>query len=394
MHLHLSRLQQPSRRSEQARIAANPFGALFKSHDAELYSLNSGDIVFICKGARVAEIDDAVRQVRTLFDDDPLTRGEHQGRNSRFSTWYTLPKDYDAFLAASIALVEGPPPAQRQRSGAPAKAAKKRPIQPAMLAEIERVLANADLSKLMRRQLVCEISDASPPQPVYRELYVSIADLQAQVTPNIGRVADRWLFQRLTYTLDRRVLSSITESDDDALNGHVSLNLNLSSLQTPEFLNFDARLRPGAHGTVVIEVPVVDLFSDMGAYMFARDLAQERGYSICLDGLTHLTAPMIDREALGIDLLKIYWSNDLLDDPSGKLREALRGLVERADPGRVIICRCDNAGGIEYGRGLGLSLFQSMSIDAMLAQPADDRPQSNKDSPRRRAKKSPKSAAN
>lgn len=377
VHLHLSRLQQPNRRSEQLRIAGKPFESLFKAHDAELFSLTGGDIVFICKGARVAEIDDAVLQVRALFDKDPLTKGERQGRNSQFSTWYNLPKDYDAFLTAATALVEGPPPTQQPQGGAPAKAPKLKPIEPAMLAEIERVLANANLSKLMRRQLVCEISDDLPPQPVYRELYVSIADLQAKVTPNIDLVADRWLFQRLTYTLDRRVLSSITESHDDALNGHVSLNLNVASLLTPEFLNFDARLRAGARGTVVIEIPVVDLFSDMGAYMFARDLAQERGYSICLDGLTHLTAPMIDRETLGIDLLKVYWSNEMLDDPSGQRREAIRGLVERADPGRVIICRCDNARAIDYGRELGLSLFQGMSIDAMLSQPGSKQPDAN-----------------
>ena len=175
VHLHLSRLQQPNRRSEQLRIAGKPFESLFKAHDAELFSLTGGDIVFICKGARVAEIDDAVLQVRALFDKDPLTKGERQGRNSQFSTWYNLPKDYDAFLTAATALVEGPPPTQQPQGGAPAKAPKLKPIEPAMLAEIERVLANANLSKLMRRQLVCEISDDLPPQPVYRELYVSPA---------------------------------------------------------------------------------------------------------------------------------------------------------------------------------------------------------------------------
>lgn len=278
VHLHLSRLQNPSRRNEYERIATKAFETMVRAPEAELFALTCGDILFICKDAPVSEIDDAVLEVRRLFSEDPLTQGEDDGHNPRFCTWYDLPNDHAALLlAAAQALADGSADtAPAKRGKRPAASSKKVPIQPAMLAEIEKVLAGANLSKLMRRQLVCEVSDALPPQPVYRELYVSIADLQASVTPNINLLADRWLFQRLTYTLDRRVLSSITESGDDALNGNVSLNLNVASLLTPEFLNFDARLRPGARGTVVIEIPVVDLFSDMGAYMFARDLEQER----------------------------------------------------------------------------------------------------------------------
>ena len=94
---------------------------------------------------------------------------------------------------------------------------------------------------------------------------------------------------------------------------------------------------------------------------------RERGYRVCLDGLTHLTAPFIDRERLGLDLIKVYWSQEMLYDPSGLRREAFREMIGQSGPTRVILCRCGNEEAIEYGRALGISLFQGNAVDARLA---------------------------
>jgi hypothetical protein len=44
-------------------------------------------------------------------------------------------------------------------------------------------------------------------------------------------------------------------------------------------------------GTVIFELQTIDIFSDLGAYIFARDFVKERGYRVCLDGVTDLTCP-------------------------------------------------------------------------------------------------------
>ncbi len=65
----------------------------------------------------------------------------------------------------------------------------------------------------------------------------------------------------------------------------------------------------------------------MNAYLFARDFVRERGYRLCLDGLSHLSVGLADRAKLGVDLLKIIWNADMLDDPTGKRHDELREFV-------------------------------------------------------------------
>jgi hypothetical protein len=50
---------------------------------------------------------------------------------------------------------------------------------------------------MMRRQAVSALFPGKPPQPVFRELYISIDELRAIVMPGYNIASDRWLFQHL-----------------------------------------------------------------------------------------------------------------------------------------------------------------------------------------------------
>ncbi len=182
---------------------------------------------------------------------------------------------------------------------------------------------------MIRRQPVCAIIPNDAPKAIYREVYVSIPDLRDAVMPKRDIASDRWLFQYLTQTLDRRVLTMLRRGDDSALAHSYSLNLNISTLLSPEFQAFDQSLRPGTRGSIIIEVEKVDIFNDIGAYIFARDYVRERGYRICLDGVTALTLPFIDRDRLGIDLVKVFWSPDLGDPARPERAAEVKAAIER-----------------------------------------------------------------
>ncbi len=51
--------------------------------------------------------------------------------------------------------------------------------------------------------------------------------------------ANPWLFQNLTRSLDQRMMAHLTKNDDDTLRESFSVNLNISTLLSPEFLAFD-----------------------------------------------------------------------------------------------------------------------------------------------------------
>ncbi len=240
-------------------------------------------------------------------------------------------------------------------------------MDPVALHELIGAIVRADLSNLLRRQSVCTIDAGEPPKPLFREIYVSIADLRDSIMPKRDIASDRWLFQYLTQTLDKRVLALLRKADDSGLSHAFSLNLNISTLLSPEFQAFDASLKAGARGSIVIEIEKVDVFADIGAFLFARDFVRERGYRLCLDGMTRLTLPFIDRAGLGLDLVKLFWSPDMADVGESDRQKEFLTAIGRVGKGRIILARCDTEQAIEFGLKSGIKLFQGRIIDKMLA---------------------------
>ena len=117
---------------------------------------------------------------------------------------------------------------------------------------------------------------------------------------------------------------------------------------------------------MIIELQLIDIFAELGAYLFIREFVRDRGYLVCIDGLHHLHLPLIDRKRLGADMVKVIWSPDLLDGLSEERAEELRLAIKRAGVDRVILCRCDTTEAIRWGQSFGIRLFQGHYIDSRL----------------------------
>lgn len=371
VHLHLSRLRPHNRRTHHIRIAAATFEGIVQNYEGQSFILSNSDIFFICKGASLQDIDTAVMKVRFLFSEDPLAQGDEEEDLGRFVTWFNLENQFEEVLDLSKNMhrererqarmqASGQQPQQRNRG--------RKAIEPAQLAKLEEYLQRADLSNLMRRQSVCAVVQNVRVQPVFQELYISIPDLQQTVLPDYDLGSNKWLFQHLTQTLDSRMLSMLMRNDDTTISSSFSMNLNVSTILSPQFLNFDSSLKAVARGTVVVELQKIDIFADMGAYIFARDFLRERGYRVCLDGMTHLTIQFIDRERLGLDLVKLIWSPDLIDETEGDRLLQLKEHIDRCGRARIILCRCDSEEAIRFGQSLGITMFQGRHVDKMMAE--------------------------
>ena len=215
----------------------------------------------------------------------------------------------------------------------------------------------------MRRQTIYALLSDRAPQPLFRELFISIADLQKQVLPNFNILANRWLFLYLTETLDKRMLALLMRNDDPAIGQSFSVNLNVSTLLSQEFMAFDASLKSGARGTIVVELHMVDVYADIGTYYFARDFARERGYRLCLDGLSEVTLDHVERDRLGVDLVKLQWSPGLADERKPDSRKRLKDFVDQTGKSRVIMCHVDNEQAIRFGQSAGIAMFQGRYVD-------------------------------
>ncbi len=368
VHIHLSRLQSYNRRDHHIRVAINTFETLVKQFEGQLFVLQNNDLVFVCRGAAVEDVDEAVLRLRYLFSEDPLTRFTEDQGDPTFCTWYIMEHDHARFLAMARRFHEMSEAQRLERHRVRQQASRNRsPLTPELLAKLEGALASADLTSLVRNQSVCAVTTADIPRPIFEEIYVSIEDLEKALIPNVSASADPWLFQRLTTVLDRRMLSQILR-DDNRTSRAFSLNLNVATILSNDFQKFDQGVGFGVRGRLVIEVQKVDIFHDMGAYFFARDYAQERGYKICLDGITHLTLPFIDRERLGIDLIKMYWGPELTGAARPELLDDLAARIQDIGQSRMILCRCDGEEAISIGQRLGIALFQGRFVDHLVSR--------------------------
>lgn len=384
VHIHLSALKAFNRREQHVRAAASGFEGLIKDLMGQLFILGNSDLIFIFKREALAPVETAVQKIKFLFSDDPLL--DEDADSSLFASWIDVEQDYDSLLRyaqeiAEAAGAEGATPSEQKkapkaaggngrsdiRSALKARQEKGEPITPIILDRVEKALVRADLSNLVRRQYVCTISAKNVPEPVFSELFISISDLRETLIPGVNLLSNRWLFQHMTETLDQRVLALLSKAEPELLSGDLSFNLNVSTLLSQEFLSFDDDITAARRGSMIIELQKVDIFSNLGAYLFAREYLQEKGYRICIDGLTFEAMAMLDREKMGADMMKLIWHPDLMDG-GDTLHSQLRDMVQAAGQNRVVLTRVDNREAVDFGRSVGIHLYQGRYVETLIAE--------------------------
>lgn len=371
MQVHLGRLMPASRPDHTLDGAETTFTPLVTREGAKFYWLSDFDFIVLFNTSSLDTVRAALIKIRFLFAADPLLKEPVQtGEHDPFVTWYDLDKSFDALLDMIRRRVASHPatdpvPKRHHRHGATGQAPARAgaPLTPETLERVEKALTGADLSSHIRRQAVCAVVGKGAPDPVFTEVYVSIGDLREALLPHVALSSNPWLFQRLTQTLDRRVLAMLSRRDDRTLSQGFSINLNVGTILSEDFLRFDESLSPGNHGTVILELRTEDIFSNLTGYFFARDYVRQRGYRICIDGLTWKVLPYIDIVGLGADMVKMSWQSDLpkiLESPEGKIA---RDLVLQNLAGRAILNRCDDEAAITAGQKMGFTLFQGRVLD-------------------------------
>jgi EAL domain-containing protein (putative c-di-GMP-specific phosphodiesterase class I) len=364
IHLRLSRLRPEHRREQHLRIAKNVFETLFSGYDGQLFALRNADLVFITRTASREEIQSQIGKFRPLFADDPAARVE--SGPAAFCAVYDLETNYEEFLRAAESLANG-----AREPGVPASvyAPPLQPLRPEELAHVDRALAQADISGLIRRQPVCAVlPGAAAPHPIFSELYVSIADLRGLIAPKVDLASSRWLFQHLTETLDRRMLAAAPRLPEWRGGAKVSLNLNVATLLSDAFIAFIEAVGSAERRTLVIEVQMLDVVAATADYMLARDFLHARGHRICIDGVTPQSAGLFDFGRLGADMAKVVWAQEIADPDLPQRRDDIAALVRRLGEARVILCRCGEVTALDCGQALGINLFQGRYVDALVEQ--------------------------
>ncbi|GAA0620455.1 MULTISPECIES: EAL domain-containing protein [Thalassospira] len=373
VHIHLSRLKPFHRRDYHIRVATNTFESYVKLYVGRIFVLTNNDLIFVWKDKSIADVEPAVDTLRYLFRDDPLSQDDSE--ETGFCTWYNLNTEFQEFLLLCQHLDERAKKLQKSLNMRSAIQREKdnnvlNPITAENLGELEETIHTADLSEHIRQQPVCVFAHGSSKElhPVFDEFFVSITDLRNALMPNIDLASNRWLFQHMTETLDKRMLNYLCKRTFKTHASSFSINLNLGTLTSKDFDKFDETVRRNWQGNVIIELNQVDLFSNLETYLRVRDDFHERGYRILIDNLTVEALSFVDRKRLKADFIKVAWREEMTDNVIRKKYSEMDSLVKNSGRERVILCRCDSPTAIKFGQSLGITLFQGRYIDNMIAR--------------------------
>lgn len=378
LYLYTSKLENQSLKSVQRQALIETFEAAAKKNGGELFALPNDDMVIIFNKLSQEEVLTSLVKLRFILHDDPLIRNNIDLEKAGFAVFYELNDGGERFREAvrkatevSVAKLGGDKAFSISAPMVPVynqTRKLRRELTPMMLGKLQKVLSMADFSSLIRRQSVCAVIGKSAPQMIFDEVFVSIADLRDTLLPDVDLTANPWLFQYLTETLDKRVLASVSRHDDGSLVNNFSMNLNVSTILSDEFLQFDEDINASMRSTIVLELQLADIFSDIKAFILAKTFAQYRGYKVCIDGITVDKLKYIDREQLGVDLTKIIWHPSFMDVISED--KHFTDYVNKAERAKMILCRVDDPQAVEVGNSLGINLYQGRYIQRMLsAQP-------------------------
>lgn len=367
VQVHLSKLVTFQRLPECFEVARVMLAREAKKADASLFVMFNSDLFAVYPRDGQPRMKEAVARVGHVLGVDPFFAGG-AGAIQDFCSHYDLGTQFDELVGCIQRLIQERGEMRNPSRGATLGDSEGKPLDLSNLALLEKTIAQADLSTMTSRQPICEIGDDGRPTPLFYELFTSIGALRQTLMPGQNLFSDRWLFQYLTGKLDQRMLAWLCRNDDSTLRHSFSININIASVLSQRFLEFDAGLDKSRRNTIVIELQKMDVFADVARYLFAREFLLDRGYRICLDGLTCHSLPFIERQKLGFDLIKLHWTPQLRQQLEGRDGSKLSDAIAAANPRRIIMMRCESDDAIELGHEHGVSLFQGYFLDHLLAE--------------------------
>lgn len=364
VHFKFSSLVEHYKNEYQLKISVNIINDILKDAEGFVFIMRDFDIFVFCKNVMPNVVKKMIFQLRYLYMDDPLAYLPDGKENESFCKIYELKLGWNELFNLAKDKMEVLEK-EIEKDNFPIMEVDDAVLTPSRLANVELELGKTNIAHAFRSQPICAAKHDGF-KVMYNEVYINISALSSQLRTRVDLLSNRSLFKYLTQLLDRKMLEYIAKNSRKHMKSALSINLNVETLLSEAFAEFDKSLEDGFKKNIVIEIQIGDVFADMQAFIAARKVVQAAGYRICLDGLTNLSFTQIDRNSLGFDLAKVFWNADLHLDARQKQNKNLANAIEKCGPTRIILSRCDSQEAVYYGQSLGLALFQGRYVDTLV----------------------------
>jgi len=365
-----------NRRRENYNVIFHAIREMVQRAEGTIYSLANFDIVFMFRVDNPQQFESIVTELDELLRRHSVATGMPDENIEEACSWYSFETQFNDFYDYAKASLEDQKTQQEarlralQRAGGAAVQAGPmfgqafQPLHPAVLGQMEDAFAKADAKTLLKNQAVAIALTASQLRPIFREYHFAVNEVRNLLQPRVNMRGSRGLFQMMTRGFDNRLLRALSEGMLNKAAGNISINLNVDTILSDRFREFDQRI--GAFlpkGNIIVEIARYDVFSDFEAYNRAIDTLQKAGYRSLLDGLTPDTLTFFRRAELRADLVKMFFFKDHAEDWRMK---GLAAMLAEADINRIIMGRCETPMAFELGQAVGIRMFQGWHVDALM----------------------------
>jgi len=360
LHIHMSRLSNTYRDPAYGRIAERMFDNLIANYRCQLFILSNGDIVATGKDMPFGDVDAAVYKLRSLFSADPLVHQDAYGPDDQFCTWYDLEGDFEGFYGMAR---QAQAAAEREKKNPKTKDKKPTPIQPKELEILLHSLNDSTVRPFISAQAAVNVTPLGESSLAFQEIYVAIGNLAKRIAPGQDLMADRWLFQHFSASLDRRLLNGIDSLTIYGREVPINMNLNISTVLSPTFSQFLNRFKTAK---ICVEFQPIDVFANPSPFLKACALLHDLGHNTLIDGLSPLSLWMLADAGLPVDKYKLMWTTDLQSDHRGAADRDPRTAIQVIGPQNIVLGHCDSFAALDWGLKNGIRTFQGYFVDDSL----------------------------
>lgn len=351
LYVKISKLKPKHRHPEFVKIFAKLFDSVVGTTKGSFFILSNGDFVILGRDITQETVDVAVKQLREGLSSDPIV---HSGESSEFAVVYEFPERFSEFYEYIENVM---------RTSEQEDVHEYVPLKRAVEAnEIENVIARLDdfdVAEIVKRQSVVRIKGGGKFSVMFQEFFVAVKDLSRKFDEQLDLVANRWLFLYLTQALDKKTLSAFFAANLSKWPSEISINLNLSSVFSREFVDFAKNfLKDGQK--VIVEVQPMDVFNNLPLYFEAKEILRKGGHKLLIDALSPSSLKMLNLKNLDPDFIKIFWEPLMAyDQENAELKQMI------ADMGRenVILAKCETDNALKWGIKYGITAFQGPIMD-------------------------------
>ncbi len=349
LYVSISKLKPKNRHPEFVKIFAKLFDSVVGSARGQFFVLSNGDFVILAKNITPAVVDEAVQKLRQGLSSDPIV---HSRNGAEFARVISFPEEFASFYEY----------VEKRLLTSDEELAEldyKRPLEAKEVDDVVEKLDMADISDIVKRQSVLRVLGGGKFKVLFQEFFVAVKDLSLNFDPNLDLVANRWMFMYLSQMLDKKVLSALPVAELRRWPEYISMNLNLSSVFSREFVDFAKNFLQGQR-KLIVEVKLMDVFNNLPLYFEAKEILHRGGNKLLIDEVDTAALKMLNIKRLEPDLVKIFYEPLLEYDLEN---ENLRKCIAEVGRENIILAKCTDDKALKWGVRYGITAFQGPFMD-------------------------------